>query len=163
MNCIVKGAHIVGLFVLLLYAPAAISYDYSCSRDARNLKYAADNYESALSEYESAKSSYESAKSSYESACASGWGYSQNDESACGAYGYERTSLESARDDLESARDDLESAASDLDYALQRVNRRCGGTTRSLDVFAQACMAELKKSKDELSKCRSEIEPAKPE
>ena len=82
MNCIVKGAHIVGLFVLLLYAPAAISYDYSCSRDARNLKYAADNYESALSEYESAKSSYESAKSSYESACASGWGYSQNDESA---------------------------------------------------------------------------------
>ena len=69
------------LVVALVASSSAYSYDESCASKAKKLKYAAEEYESA--------------KSSYESACSPDWGYSQDDESACGQYGYEVSPLES--------------------------------------------------------------------
>lgn len=65
------------------------AYDESCGMYAQFLWSAADQYESA--------------KSSYESACSPYYGYSKNDEFACGPYGYERSAYESAKEELESA------------------------------------------------------------
>ena len=67
----------------------SVAYEESCGMYAQFLWSAADEYESA--------------KSSYESACSPYYGYSKDDESACGSYGYERSHYESARDELKSA------------------------------------------------------------
>ena len=129
------------LVILTIPSTAALSYDYTCSRDAKRLKNAADDLESAVSEYESAKSSYESA-------CNAEYGYSNDDESACGSYGYERSSYEDALERLKSAEDELE-------YALDRVNRTCGSRSRSLDPMTQACLTELSNVKSQLGSCIS--------
>ncbi len=131
------------LILVSVVASPAWSYDYRCPRGARDLNYAAENYESALSEYEDAVSSYESA-------CESGYGYSNDDESACGPYGYERTAYEDAVENLRSAESDLEDA-------YENVRRRCNPPDSNADSTVIACMVQLSKASKELSTCLSKL------
>jgi hypothetical protein len=95
-----KNLLFVLFFVLLINCVEAYGGEYtdSCARYAKKLSYAADEFDSA--------------KSNYESSCDPYYGFMKDDESACGPFGYERSSLESA--------------ASELEYALDKVNRYCG-------------------------------------
>jgi flagellar motility protein MotE (MotC chaperone) len=55
----------------------------------------------------SAASEYESEKSQFKSACDPDYGYSKNDESACGAYGYLRSGYIRAARSLQDALDNV--------------------------------------------------------
>lgn len=98
-------------FLLLFSVASKAEYTDSCGLYAQMLWSAADGYESA--------------KSSYESACDPYFEYSKGNESACGSYGYERTSYDSAKSELESA--------------LSNVSIFCG-TGRSVDKPYVACI-----------------------
>jgi|GEM_PF-4743419 len=117
------------LFITLSISTALIvpatnaEYTDSCSLYAQMLWSAAD-------EFESAKSDFESAKSSYESACSPSYGYSKDDESACGSYGYERTSYEGAKNELIEAKSNLEDA-------LENVANFCGACDHIYGVVAK--------------------------
>ena len=130
----------------LAWTMPAWSIDYRCSREAKNLRYAADEYESALSDLENAKESYESA-------CNSDYGYSVDDPGACGRSGYERSEYESALNDFESALEDLKAA-------YEAVTRRCEPPNYQESSPASACFLMLTESKKELAKCRADKEPA---
>ena len=123
----------------------AEAVDYQCSREAKNLRYAADEYESAVS-------NLESAKDSYESTCNPDYGYSANDASACSRYGYERTEYESA---LEGFR----SAFEDLTTAYEAVTRRCEPPDYKRNSPVSACFLMLSESKKELAQCEAAREP----
>lgn len=82
----------IGVACLLLTslpAQALAEYTDSCSRYAKRLWNAADQYENE--------------KSSYESACNPSYGYSKDNTGACGSYGYLRSSYESAKSELQDA------------------------------------------------------------
>lgn len=86
--CRVARTAILAVFIIIPNHLEA-SYDESCGMYAQFLWSASDQYESA--------------KSSFETACAPGYGFSANDEAACGAFGYERSSYDNAKSELESA------------------------------------------------------------
>ncbi|MFC1821399.1 hypothetical protein ACFL9T_01750 [Thermodesulfobacteriota bacterium] len=132
----------LSLTLLLLFLPHSLNAEYtdSCGLYAQMLWSAADNYDSA-------KSSFDSAKDSYESACDPYYGYSKNDESACGSYGYERSSYDDARSELENAKSELEDA-------LNNVALFCGPCDDILGSF----MSESKKN---INKLKSEIDQLK--
>jgi hypothetical protein len=88
----------------------------------------------------SASSNYDSAKSSFESACDPYIGYSKGNESACGSYGYERSSYESAKAELEDA--------------LNNVALFCG----TCDGMVKLCLRKTKKESMEL---KSEVKELK--
>ncbi len=144
------------LTLLLLLLPHYLNAEYtdSCSLYAQMLWSAAASYDSAKSSYDSAKSSYDSAKSSFESACNPHFGYSKNDKSACGAYGYERSSYDNARSELEDAKRELEDAKRELKDALNNVALFCGPCDDILGSF----MSESKKN---INKLKSEIDQLK--
>jgi hypothetical protein len=153
-----KNVCLVVLLIGILGVPSSTeAYDSSCSTNARRLKDAAEAYDSALSDLESAESDVESEQSSYEGACSPDWGYAANDEGACGAYGFERLSLESAIDELESAKSELESAQSELEYAMGRVSRSCGDAGSGMSPLLQTCLGELRKTTSQLEACEQKI------
>lgn len=116
------------LFLLLPHSVNA-KYTDSCSHYARRLWRAAD--------------SYESAKSSFESACDPYIGYSKDDELACGAYGYEKSSYDAAKSELEDA--------------LNNVSNFCGTCDSILGTFIQAYKREVKKLESEINSLKNRI------
>ena len=91
----------------------------------------------------SAADSYESAKSSYKSACDPYYGYSKDDESACGRYGYERSSYESAVSELESG--------------LRNVALFCGPCDGILETFIRESMKNRRKLEAEISQLQKDL------
>ena len=128
-------------FLGVAWAFPAWAVDYRCSREAKNLRYAADEYESAVSDLESAKDSYESA-------CNPDYGYSSDDTSACGRYGYERS-------EYESALENLRSAIRELTAAYDSVARRCEPPDYQRNSVASSCLLALSETKKELSECKA--------
>ena len=151
------GARSFLILSSLLLSPVAFAYDSSCSSDAGDLERAAQEYDSALSEFEDAEAEVESAKSSYDSACNSGWGYSRDDEGACGSYGYKTNELRSALDELESAESDLQSAQSTLEYALSSVSSSCGDVGAGMSPLMQTCLGELQRKTSDLATCELKL------
>ena len=138
-------------FVLLLaasvlaFASPSYSYDVSCSRHARQLTNAAEEYESAASDFKSAKFSYEGA-------CDRDVGYSKHDEGACGPSGYHRSSLESAQSNVKRARDKLEDA-------IGGVSGSCGTTPDSnVQAVRRACQSKMVELKEKLDSCNFQLQ-----
>lgn len=142
---------------MILSAPA-VAYDSSCSTDAGELESSAEDYESALSEFEDAESEVESAQSSYDSACNSRWGYSRDDEGACGSFGYKTNEVKSAIDDFDSAKSELESAKSALESALSSISGSCGNVGDGMSPLMQTCLVELQKKTSDLTACEWKLE-----
>jgi len=91
----------------------------------------------------SAADGYESAKSSYESACDPYFGYSKENKSACGSYGYERTSYDSAKSELESA--------------LSNVSMFCGTGDQLIKPMLRAFKKQAKNLNSEISHLKDKI------
>lgn len=139
----------MAVFIAFIWASPAWPIDQRCAREARNLRDAAETYETALSDLESAKSSYESA-------CNSDYGYSASDKSACGSYGYERSDYESALDDFRSAVDELRNA-------YDNVIRRCEPPDYRPNSAAEICYSQLIETKKELTACMLKTKDLKAE
>ena len=135
----------LSLTLLLLLLPHSLNAEYtdSCDLYAQMLWGAADSYDSA-------KSSYDSAKSNFESACDPYFGYSKNDESACGSYGYERGSYDNARSELEDAKSELEDA-------LNNVALFCGTCDDILDLFMSRYKKNINKLKSEIDQLKKKL------
>ena len=124
---------ILAAFVTCFPVLVAAEYSDDCSRRARALRDAADSFDSQLS--------------SYKSACDQYYGYSKNDENACGPYGYLTSSLKSA--------------ASELDDANDRVRRDCGtcdGIASAAFRGSAQVVSELKKENADLKKRIAQLE-----
>ncbi len=138
---LIKATTSAVLFAVLI--SPAWSYDSRCLRITKNLRYAAQEYESALSAYEDAKSSYESECDFYS-------GYSDDYESECEPDGYLRLELEDALETLQSAESGLKDAYDD-------VIRRCKPPNSNVNSAAMACYTALSQTKKELSACLSKM------
>jgi hypothetical protein len=102
-----------GILSILSFSAKA-EFSDSCGLYAQMLWTSASSFSSEKSTYEMAKSTYEMEESSYESACNSSYGYSKNDSSACGTYGYVRTAYVDAFERVKSARNDYDMAKANL-------------------------------------------------
>lgn len=98
---------LIGIFTSIIAMPSKAEFTDSCSIYAQMLWSSASNYSSA-------KSTYEMEKSNYESACNSSYGYSKDDSSACGQYGYVLTAYDNAVDQINSTKEEFESALSNV-------------------------------------------------
>ncbi len=140
----------------LAFASPSYAYDASCANRAKKLKSAAETYEDARAEHERTSSGYESAKDSFQRACHPGWGYSRNDEGACGSHGYERDTLESAQRDLERAKSQLDYARLALERAMGAVSRSCG-TDSAAEAIRRACKSAMTELQEKLDSCESRL------
>ena len=138
----------------------------SCKYSAEELSNLARKYKNTYDDYETAKSNYELEKGSYESACSS-WGYSKNDKSACGTYGYLRSAYENAYSTLESAINDLEytksrlaSGYSDVEIDCD-INNNLGRLFLSLQKKEQKLKSDLQKCKEDKNKLKKTIDNIK--
>ena len=127
--------------IATMLARVSVAYDESCGMYAQFLWSPAEEYESA--------------KASYESACSPYYGYSRDDESACGSYVYERRPYEGARDELESA--------------IQNVGIFCGASDAMLQALRAAyeqkihdLEAKLKETKQRQKKMEKKLRGAQP-
>ncbi|WP_158297398.1 hypothetical protein [Alteromonas macleodii] len=102
-----KKGILAGVFLSILAMPSKAEFTDSCGLYAQMLWTSASNYSSA-------KSTYEMEKSTYESACNSSYGYSKNDPSACGQYGYVISSYNDAIDQVNDAKHEFESALNNV-------------------------------------------------
>ena len=109
-----------GIFTILSFSAQA-EFSDSCGLYAQMLWTSASNFSSKKSTYEMAKSTLEMEESNYEMACNGSYGYSKNDSSVCGSYGYVRTAYLDAFERVKSARSDYDMAKSEFDSALTNV------------------------------------------
>lgn len=98
-----KKVVVFGVFLYVVTLSAKAEFTDSCGIDAEMLWASATNYSSA-------KSTFEIEKSNYESACNRSYGYSKNDASACGNYGYIITAYNDSVDRVSMAKEELDSA-----------------------------------------------------
>lgn len=97
----------MGTLISILALPSSAEFTDSCGLYAQMLWTSATTYSSA-------KSDYQMEKSNYESACNQSYGYSKNDTSACGQYGYVINAYNDAVDRVNSAKLDFESALNNV-------------------------------------------------
>jgi hypothetical protein len=120
--------------------------------------YCYDNADTASSvqlDYDSAKSRFESAKDDYRSACGP-YGFYNNDEYMCGAYGSKKREVEDAANRLRSAQSSLESAKNEVGDYARRVAHSCDAVSPSPSVLNQFVVA-LKNARQENDQLRKEI------
>jgi hypothetical protein len=91
----------------------------------------------------SASDNYESARSDYKSTCDPYFGYSKDDESACGSYGYARTAYNDAKGELEDA--------------LHNVALFCGNCDQFMNTALRASAKQAKRLQSEISSLRSKV------
>jgi hypothetical protein len=111
----------LSLTLMLLLLPSSLNAEYtdSCALYAQMLW--------------SAASSYDSAKSSFESACDPYIGYSKNDKSACGSYGYIRSPYESAKRELKDALNNVALFCGPCDGLLASFMRESKKNSKNLE------------------------------
>jgi hypothetical protein len=138
----------LSLTLLLLLLPFSLNAEYtdSCALYAQMLWSAAD--------------SYDSAKSSFESACDPYIGYSKNDKSACGSYGYERNSYKSAKSELEDALNNVAIFCGPCDGILASFARESKKNSKNLESEVDRLKKRLLELEAENKALNKKIKPA---
>ena len=128
MNNIFKIGLLIGM--LSIFANQAYGeYSSSCSMFAQMLWSAAD--------------AFDSEKSNFDSACNRSYGYSKDDESACGSYGYARSGYDNAKRELEDAQ--------------SNVGLFCGTCDQFIRIMKSRSQKKLVEANSEISKLRARI------
>jgi len=119
-----KKGILFGAFLSIITLPSKAEFTDSCGLYAQMLW-------NSASSYTNAKSTYEMEKSNYESACNSSYGYSKNDSSACGNYGYVLTAYNDSVDQVNTTKEEFDSALNNVatfcgipDYFYQLYNKQ---------------------------------------
>ncbi|MDO6842147.1 hypothetical protein Q4602_21965 [Paraglaciecola chathamensis] len=102
-----KKGILFGAFLSIITLPSKAEFTDSCGLYAQMLW-------NSASSYSNAKSTYEMEKSNYESACNSSYGYSKNDSSACGNYGYVLTAYNDSVDQVNTTKEEFDSALNNV-------------------------------------------------
>lgn len=137
----------LSIALLFLLLPVSLNAEYtdSCALYAQLLWSAAENFDSA--------------KSGFESACDPYIGYSKGDEAACGSYGYERSSYESAKSELEDALNNVALFCGPCEGILSSVRRSSMKNCKNLESEIDGLKKRILELEEEKKARNKKIKP----